>query len=109
MLKRGWQELAERHSLKIKVFNLDALASFKFDYGKDEQALQTLFTQEMLKTGYLASKSVYVSFSHQEKDVYDYLKKADKVFGIIKQAIVQNNIKGSLEGPVAQKGFQRLT
>lgn len=109
LIKRGWQELAEKHGLKIKTYNIDPLASFKFDYDKDEQVLQTLFTQEMLKRGYLAGKTVYVSFSHQERDVQDYLSKADEVFAIIKQALAQNNIKDLLEGPVAQKGFRRLT
>jgi hypothetical protein len=63
----------------------------------------------MLKRGYLASKHVYVSYSHSEKHVADYLAKVDEVFGIIEKALKNNNVLELLEGPVAQEGFKRLT
>ncbi|MBA7506960.1 hypothetical protein ES706_05675 [subsurface metagenome] len=63
----------------------------------------------MLKRGYLASTSVYVSYSHKESHVKEYLRKVDEVFGIIKKAIDENKVFDLLDGPVSHSGFQRLT
>lgn len=105
----GWRKLAEKHGLKIKVMNIPSLITFKFDYGEDSQALHTLFNQEMLKRGFLASKSVYVSYGHKEKHVKKYLENVDKVFGIIRKAIDNRSVYRLLKGPVAHSGFKRLT
>ena len=82
---------------------------FEFKYNKDSQALHTLFTQEMLKRGYLASKKFYVSSAHKENNIKKYLKNVDEVFVIIKKAIEENKIYSLLKGPVAHIGFKRLT
>lgn len=108
-IKRGWKEIAENTGIKIKITGIDPLATFKFDYGKDSQAIVTLFTQEMLKRGYLSGKSVYLSYSHKEKDIKKYLKEVEDVFRKIKYAIENKRIYNLLEGPVAQEGFRRLT
>ncbi|MBU0477205.1 aminotransferase class III, partial [bacterium] len=65
--------------------------------------------QEMLKRGFLASKAVYVSYSHKEKHIKKYLDSVDEVFGIIKKVIKKNNACNLLKGPVAHTGFKRLT
>lgn len=104
----GWKKIAEKHSIKISLLPPNALVTFSFDYDNALE-LKTLFTQEMLKRGYLAGPSVYVSYAHNEKIVKDYLETVDEVFGIIKQTINNNNINELLEGPVAHAGFQRLT
>jgi len=109
LIKRGWKDLAKKHNLKIKVLGIPPLATFLFDYGEENQALHTLFTQEMLDRGFLASKQVYVSYSHQEEHVRTYLDNVDEVFGIIKEAINENRVSYLLKGPVAHKGFRRLT
>ena len=108
-IKEEWYEISKAKGLKIKITGIDPLATFKFDYGKGSQAVMTLFTQEMLKRGYLAGKSVYVSYSHKEKDVKNYLKDVDEVFGKIKYAIEKEKIYNLLEVPVAKSGFKRLT
>lgn len=109
LIGSGWEAMAKKHGLKIEVMNMPPLVSFKFDYGEDSQALHTLFIQEMLKKGYLVSKSVYVCYSHKEPDVKRFLKTVDGVFGMIKKAIDEKNVYNLLEGPVAHKGFKRLT
>ena len=105
----GWKELAKKHNLKIQVFNIPSLISFKFNYGQDSQALHTLLNQEMLKRGFLTTKSVYVCWSHKKEHVKQYLKNLDEVFGLIKKAIKNKKIYDLLEGPVAHAGFKRLT
>lgn len=109
LIKDGWESLAKKHNLKIEVFSIPSLITFKLPYGKDSQALHTLFNQEMLKRGFLTTKSVYVSFSHKEKHIKKYLENVDEVFGLISKAIKNKNIYDLLEGPVAHEGFRRLT
>jgi glutamate-1-semialdehyde aminotransferase len=109
LVKSGWENLAKKHNLKIKIMGIPPLATFVFDYGKESQALHTLFTQEMLNRGFLASKQVYISYSHQEEHIKTYLGNVDKVFGIIKDAINKDNVHSLLKCPVAHSGFRRLT
>jgi glutamate-1-semialdehyde aminotransferase len=108
LIGRGWVKLARRHGLDITLGGPSALVNFSFNYG-NAQELKTLFTQEMLKRGFLAVLTVYVSYAHKEKHIKQYLKAVDQVFKIISQAIKDNKVKDLLEGPVAHKGFQRLT
>ena len=104
-----WKTLAQKHGLNISVIGPEALITFSFNYGEVNQALKTLFTQEMLRLGYLASGSVYVSYAHKENHVKAYLEAVDKVFGLIKKGINNKNINKLLTGQVAHSGFTRLT
>ena len=108
LISKGWMELADLHALKMDVMGIPPLTTFVFDH-EDGQALQTLFTQEMLSRGFLASKSVYASYSHTEEYVEKYLENVDEVFGIIKKAVEKDSVHGLLKGPVAHEGFKRLT
>lgn len=108
LVKDGWTKHAEKHDLKIEVMGFDSLASFHFKYEDKAQAVHTLFTQEMLRRGYLAAKQFYASYSHTEGIVNKYLKAVDEVFGLIKGAIDKDNVEELLEGPIAHSGFQRL-
>lgn len=108
LIGEGWKKIGNKHNLDIDLLPPNPLITFTFNY-ENTQEIKTLFTQEMLKRGYLASLTVYVSYSHTEKIVNEYLKNVDEVFEIIKNAIDQNNILDLLEGPVAHIGFQRLT
>ncbi|MDP2684173.1 MAG: aminotransferase class III-fold pyridoxal phosphate-dependent enzyme [bacterium] len=109
MIGEGWIDLAQKNNLKLKVLPPEALVTFSLDYGKENQVIRTLFTQEMLKRGFLATPSVYLSYAHKEDDVKKYLDAVGEVFPIIKKAIDLGNIDSLLEGPVAHSGFQRLT
>lgn len=108
VIGRGWEKLAKDHSLDIEILPPNALTTFTFNY-ENTQELKTLFTQEMLKKGYLAGSSVYVSYCHTKEIVENYLNAVDKVFKILAQGIKENKISDLLEGPVAHSGFQRLT
>ncbi|MGZ7095271.1 MAG: aminotransferase class III-fold pyridoxal phosphate-dependent enzyme [Methanobacterium sp.] len=107
MISKGWIDLARRNNLDIKVMGLPPLTTFLFNH-ENNQALHTLFTQEMLKKNYLASKSVYVSYCHTEKHINDYFQAVDETFQIINMAIEEDNVSSLLEGPVAHEGFKRL-
>jgi glutamate-1-semialdehyde 2,1-aminomutase len=110
LILQGWRKLGQENNLNLEVLDaVPALATFNMLYGKDSQALQTLFTQEMLQKGYLASRSVYVSFSHNEEHVQRYLEDVNSTFKVIKEAIDNDNVGSLLKGPVAHQGFKRLT
>ncbi len=107
----GWRKLADENELKIEVMDdFLPLITFAFDYEDDlNQAVRTLLTQEMLYRGFLASTSVYVSYSHNEENIEKYFENVNDVFKLIKNSIDKNNVYNLLKGPVAHKGFKRLT
>ena len=108
-IAEGWLKLIDKHQLKASVLGPMSLVTLEWDYGPLTQAVRTLFTQEMLRRGFLASASVYVSYAHTEAHVKRYLRAADEVFGLLKKAIVNKNVDTLLKGPVAHSGFRRLT
>jgi len=107
MIGEGWRKLAEKHSIRLKVSVPEAITGFSFEYD-NKLELKTLFNQEMLKRGFLATDHVFVSYAHKEEHVKKYLENADEVFGMISKAIKQNKVKELLEGPVCHTGFRRL-
>jgi len=111
LVQQGWRELIERHGIPAKVIGRPALTSLKFNLGnaKQEKALSTLLTQEMLKRGYLANNSYYATAAHRADGIKDYLVALDEVFAILAESVKQNNIGSYLNGPVAHDGFYRLT
>lgn len=105
----GWGKLAQEHNLEIEIMDvIPPLMTFSFIH-IENQTLRTLFTQEMLCRGFLASNNVYLSYAHNEDYVRKYLETVDTVFGIIERAIEEKTIHKLLKGPVAHSGFRRLT
>jgi glutamate-1-semialdehyde 2,1-aminomutase len=104
----GWLRLGKKHGLKLEVTEYKPLISMKLGYGDENPAIVTLFIQEMLKRGYLAAASVYVSHAHTMRIVEDYLKAADDVFDLLAKAITSNTVKSKLETRVKSETFKRL-
>lgn len=106
-IRAGWQGLADKCDLKIEHWGIPALTGFSF---KDENALlyKTFITQEMLKNGFLASNSIYVSLAHTDEIIDEYFYCLEPLFGKIadEQAGNKNSIK--LNGPICHSGFKRL-
>ncbi|MCX8175589.1 MAG: aminotransferase class III-fold pyridoxal phosphate-dependent enzyme [Candidatus Micrarchaeota archaeon] len=109
MIGDVWKKIAKERELKMHVDDgFPPIMHFGFDY-KNARAADTLFTQEMLKRGYLASGGVYVSYAHKKEDVEKYAEKADEALAIVAKAEREGKVEKLLKGPVAQTGFQRLT
>ncbi|MBI5223485.1 aminotransferase class III-fold pyridoxal phosphate-dependent enzyme [Candidatus Micrarchaeota archaeon] len=105
-----WQKAGAESGVKVKVdFGFLPIMHFDFEYGDQNQVLATLFTQEMLRRGYLASRGFYVSYAHTPESLDRYAQAASEVFASIKKGIDEGNVEKMLKGPVAHKGFQRLT
>ena len=109
MAFRGLEKIAKSHQIRLEINGWPALFHFSFDYGDNSQAIRTLFTQEMLRRGFLASAGMYVSYSYKREHIQKYLKAADEVFNILAKAIKEDKVESLLKGPVAHAGFRRLT
>lgn len=107
-VQQGWKESAKRHNLDIEVSGIYPLSHFTFRY-KNPLVLKTLFTQLMLKKGFLASDSFYASYAHKDKYITAYLKASDEVFAFISRALEKGKPERYLKGPVSHSGFARLT
>lgn len=105
---KQWGKIANNNNLKINIAGLPALISFSFD-SNNNLKYKTFITQEMLKRGFLAANSVYVSTSHTREIIDNYLNELNEVFQVINKC--ENNVKDInklLEGPVCHSGFKRL-
>lgn len=109
MIGNGWKDLGQKHRLKLSVTDFKPLITFKLKYDDKNQALNTLFTQEMLKRGYLATSSIYVSWAHNQEVVEEYLRNVEEVFKLMADAIQNDDIKDRLETSLKEEGFKRLT
>jgi glutamate-1-semialdehyde aminotransferase len=107
IVQDGWKSIARQIGLNIHVGSIYPLSHFDFLDG-DSLVLKTLFTQEMLRRGYLALNSFYCSYAHTEDIVKQYLEAVEKVFLLIKKSLDNNTSKALLKGPVCQSGFKRL-
>ena len=104
---KGWRELEKKYHLKIDIFGLPSLCSFKF-LSKNNQKYKTYITQEMLKKGFLASNLIYSSVAHTPKIIDKYFYEIDKIFKIIQKCEDGYDIDKLLKFPVSSTGFQRI-
>ncbi|MGE0078211.1 MAG: aminotransferase class III-fold pyridoxal phosphate-dependent enzyme [Bacteroidales bacterium] len=106
-IQKGWLELAEKHNFRIHVGSMYPMSHFDFEDNK--LVLKTLFTQEMLSRGFLATNSFYACYAHKKEHIEAYLVVVDEVFELISKAIKEGNPEKYLKGPVCQSGFKRLS
>ncbi|MBI5485469.1 MAG: aminotransferase class III-fold pyridoxal phosphate-dependent enzyme, partial [Deltaproteobacteria bacterium] len=106
-IRKRWQELADRHGLRINHWGLPALTGFTFD-SPNTLAYKTLITQEMLGKGYLAGTSVYVCTEHSPAVIDAFFGELDPVFALIRECEEGRDVMSLLKGPVCHGGFKRL-
>ncbi len=107
VIRKGWQQLADRHKLDIQHWGLSALAGFTIQ-SKNALSYKTLITQEMLAKGYLAGNSVYACTEHTPELIEQFFGELDPVFGLIRECEDGRDINSLLKGPVCHAGFKRL-
>lgn len=108
-LMSNLKEISEKNNIKMEIVGKPALMHFSFKYSDKSKVIETLFVQEMLKRGIIASSGIYVSYAFEKKHCDRYLKAVDEVFAFLEKGIKEEKIEKLLEGPVAQSGFTRLT
>jgi glutamate-1-semialdehyde aminotransferase len=106
-IQKGWKDLANKHSLNIHVGSIYPLSHF--DFSEKPLVLKTLFTQEMLKKGFLATNAFYSSYAHKQENLDAYLDAVDCVFEFISKVIKEGNPEKYLNGPICHSGFKRLS
>ena len=102
-----WKKLAKKNNIKIKISGIPALCSFTF-LSKNHQAYKTFITQEMLKKGYIATTTIYVSMAHNKKILKKYFYYLDKLFRIISKCENGDDIFRYLHEPISETNFARL-
>ncbi len=103
-----WRTLGAEHRLPLAVpESYPCLAHFAFDHD-DAPMLKTLYTQEMLKHGFLAGTAIYPTLAHTDEIVDAYGEAIGKVFMEISKALQSDTLQQRIEGPVAHEGFRRL-
>ncbi len=107
-VQNAWRNAARETGVPIEVpHHYPALAHFRFNHEKANE-LRTLFTQQMLKRGFLAGTALYVSLAHTDEIIDRYIDAVFDVFAELAEIIAAGRIADALEGPPAHRGFQRL-
>jgi glutamate-1-semialdehyde 2,1-aminomutase len=104
-MKEAWKKAALKYGFKITINGLDSLPSFIFEH-KNAIELETAFTVEMLKKGYLGFKQFRPSYAHTESDLIEYEKILFDVFSELKMMVEQ---KKPFPENTHHTGFHRLT
>jgi glutamate-1-semialdehyde 2,1-aminomutase len=107
-VQRGWRAAAAGAGLKVVVGGIPPLSHFSVE-GDEAPALMTLFTQEMLDRGFLASGQLYASYAHEPTHIDAYLTAVGDVFSKLARAAAEGDASRQLRGPIKHSGFQRLT
>ncbi len=107
IIRSGWRAKGKRYGLKIDITGIPPMSNFSFEY-ENGQAVRTLFTQEMLQKGFLATNAFYASYAHEAHHTESYLKAVDETFSFITDAINKDEVEKRLRGPIAHSGFHRL-
>jgi glutamate-1-semialdehyde aminotransferase len=108
MINQGWQSAAEAAGLKINVFGIEPLTHISFDH-PEALAMQTYYTQEMLKRGFLVGAAVYTTYAYSPEIINKFITASRQVFAVMGQQLkAGETIAALLEGPIKHSGFKRL-
>jgi len=108
MIKSAWNDLGLKYSLPVKSEGYPALVHFLFRHNEAEK-LRTIYTQMMLKRGFLAGLLIYPTMAHTTEIVKLYTEAIDEVFGLMAAEINNGSVDKLLNGKIALSGFARLT
>ena len=104
-----WTQIFDEFKINAHTTEYLPLISFKLEYGERNSQIITFITQEMLKRGYLACASVYLSSCHTRDIIDDYLIEFRKVISKLSEIIESDQISLFLETREKEEGFARLT
>jgi len=107
-VQQGWQRAAEGTGIDIEIGGIPPLSHFSIK-GENGLLVQTVYSQLMLEKGFLAGKSFYACYAHQNEQIQRYLEATQEVFEQIAKGLDKGTLKEMLKGPVAKPGFHRLT
>ena len=103
-VKDIWRQAAQSHGLEIDISGLPTLANMAFK-ARHPIGMNTRFTIEMLKEGFLGFRQFKPSLAHSKHDLDLYAKAVDRVLGLL----ATDPECMELDTPKHHAGFQRLT
>ncbi len=105
-IRKGLTDIFDKTKLNISVLGgLDSVVVMDIQE-ENPLLLKTIFIQEMLDRGFLASNLIYVSYAHTQDIIDKYLENALEVFQLI--ASNKDNLDSLLKSEISHSGFQRL-
>ena len=108
-ISKKWKKIAKKHNISISINEFKPLITFNFKEIKESELASTIFTQEMLKEGYLATNSIYLSYCHNKKNIDRYLISFEKVISKISIYSKKKQLNLILDHKIRSSGFKRLT
>ena len=105
----AWKEIFKEFEIDAQVTEYLPLITFKMNYGEKNSQIITFITQEMLKNGYLACASIYLSYAHTQKIVDNYLHEFRKVIYNLSHLLKSSTLEVFLVSREKEEGFARLT
>ncbi len=103
-VKDFWCKAALAEGLDIKVTGLPTLAAFSFNSPKSTE-MNTRFTIEMLKEGFLGFRQFKPSLAHNDEVLGHYQAAVQRIF----KSLAADPACVELDTPRHHSGFQRLT
>ena len=106
-VKNFWEKSSLEFNLPIKIYGLDALASFSFiDDPKNYK--KTFMISKLLDKGILGCDSFYASIAH-EKYIHIYFEAMNEVFSELRELLHLNELENEVKSLVPlRKRFSRL-
>ncbi|MDD5437190.1 MAG: aminotransferase class III-fold pyridoxal phosphate-dependent enzyme, partial [Candidatus Omnitrophica bacterium] len=108
LVQKGWEDLGKRYGLEIRVSGIPPLSHWEIA-AVDSQLVHTAIANEMLKKGFLTSRSFYSTCAHRISDVDSYLNALDDTLRKLTPYIRNSNVGKIYPFPAAHSGFKRLT
>lgn len=105
-LQTSLSAISAKYDLDMKIFGIPSLTKFSFN-SRNNPVCKTYITQEMLKNGFLAANSIYVSIAHEKSIIELYIENLENILADISKQ-TDEELMSKLEGPICHVDFQRL-
>jgi glutamate-1-semialdehyde 2,1-aminomutase len=106
-LEEGWKIASAETGLALRYFGIAPQRGFIFGHD-DADVLTTLFTQEMLVRGFIATPRVFSTLAHTDEHIDSYLNAVSDVFAELAAGLEAGDVRQRLNGPVKHSHFKRL-
>lgn len=106
--QRRLRETADQAGLTVSISGLPSLSTYSVT-GDSSVECKTFITQELLKSGILASTGFYASLAHKPEHLDRLFSSLGPIFARIAEALAADiPVASLLDGPVCHTGFRRL-
>ena len=111
VLQEGLKDILNELTIdyvSVSGYNFRSLVSFNEKAG-DPLILKSFVQQEMIKRGILWSGFHNISYSHTIEDIGYTLWVYEEVLALLKEAVLQNNVREQLKGEAIQPTFRKTS